>query len=177
MKIKNFKIKGPVLFELPRFKDNRGYFEVPYNNKFILKSEKFVQDNIVFSKKNVLRGLHFQLNKPQGKLLKVLKGEIFDFIVDIRKNSKTFSKYIKIKLSDKKNQILWVPKGFAHGYLSLKKENIVQYKVNEYWYPKDERILNFFDKDLRIKMNLKKVIISEKDKVGMSLKKLNETFK
>lgn len=169
---KTFHINGPLLFNLPRFKDGRGYFEVPYNNKQILPKIRFVQDNIAFSKKNIIRGLHFQKKKPQGKLIKVLLGKIIDIVIDIRTNSKTFGKHIKVELCSSKNQIFWIPRGFAHGYIALKDKNLINYKVDQYWYKNDERILNLFDPQLNLKLNPTKYKLSEKDKLGSCLSEL-----
>lgn len=172
IKKNTFKIKGPILFNLPRFKDNRGYFEVNYNNKEILKNIIFVQDNLAFSKKNVLRGLHFQKTRPQGKLIKVLAGKIIDYVVDIRHGSSTFGEHIKVELCSSKNQLFWIPRGFAHGYISIKNENLIQYKVDQYWYKNDEKILNFFDPKLKIELPKSKLKMSDKDKSGNNLYKL-----
>lgn len=172
IKKKTFKIEGPILFNLPRFKDSRGYFEVNYNNKEILKNIIFVQDNLAFSKKNVLRGLHFQKTKPQGKLIKVLAGKIIDYVVDIRSGSSSFGEHIKVELCSSKNQLFWIPRGFAHGYISIKNENLIQYKVDQYWYKNDEKVLNFFDPKLKIELSKSKFKMSDKDKLGSNLYKL-----
>ena len=115
-------------------------------------------------KKNVLRGLHYQNNKPQDKFITVIKGRILDVVVDIRKNSKTYGKHFKIELSEFNSKILFVPKGFAHGFLGLEKENIVVYSLSEYRNKKGEKSLLWNDEKLKIKWGIKKPIISSKDK-------------
>ena len=134
--------------------------------------KKFKFQILSVSKKNVLRGLHFQVRKPQGKLISVLKGEIFDVAVDLRKNSKTYRKYFSIKLSEKNCTSVYIPPGFAHGFLTLKKENIICYSCTEYRSPIDERSLLYKDPKIKIKWPVKKVNISIKDKKAKSLDSL-----
>ena len=113
--------------------------------------------------------MHFQIRKPQGKLISVIKGEIFDVAVDIRKNSKTFGKHFSIRLSEKNCTSVYIPPGFAHGFLTLKKENIICYSLTEYRSPKDERSLKYNDPKLKIKWPIKKPNISVKDKNANNL--------
>ena len=124
-----------VLFELDKHYDERGYFTEMYSSKnygdFI--PTNFVQDNISYSKKNVLRGLHFQIENPQGKLIYPIKGEIFDVIVDIDKNSKTFGQYFSILLSAVNNLQLWVPPGFAHGFCVTSNDALIIYKCTDFY--------------------------------------------
>ena len=120
------------------------------------------------SKKNVIRGLHFQSKKTQDKFISVVKGRILDVVVDLRKKSKTFGKHYKIILSEKKARYLFVPKGFAHGFLALDKENIVLYSCSNYRSPKYERIIKWNDKDLKIKWGIKKPILSQRDQNAQS---------
>ena len=141
-----------------------------YLKKLIKKRFKF--QILSVSKKNVLRGLHFQVRKPQGKLISVLKGEIFDVAVDLRKNSKTYGKYFSIKLSEKNCTSVFIPPGFAHGFLTLKKENIICYSCTEYRSSIDERSLLYNDPKLNIKWPAKKLNISIKDKNAKSLDSL-----
>ena len=121
-------------------------------------------------KKNVLRGLHLQIRKPQDKFIGVLKGKILDVVVDLRKNSKTFGQHYKIILSEKKARYLFVPKGFAHGFLGLDKENIVLYSCSNYRFGKFERSIKWNDKNLRINWGIKKPIISKRDSNASTLK-------
>ena len=161
MKIKKTKFKNLVILKGVKHKDNRGYLRELVLEKLIKENFKF--QILSVSKKNVLRGLHFQVKKPQGKLISVLKGEIFDVTVDLRKNSKTFGKYFSIRLSEKNCTSIFVPPGFAHGFLTLKKENIICYSCTEYRSPKNERSLKYNDPKLNIKWPIKKPIVSSKD--------------
>ena len=179
---KNNKIEGPLLIKPKIFCDQRGYFYEAWNrrkfNELVGEDIYFVQDNQSLSHKNVLRGLHFQLN-PQGqaKLVRVLRGSVYDVIVDLRLNSPTFMEWIKIELNSEKNNQLWIPKGFAHGFLSLEDNTILQYKVNNYWLPDYERTLRWDDKQINIKWHNKNpknldFLISNKDKNGLSLENI-----
>ena len=161
MKIKKTKFKNLVILKGVKHKDNRGYLRELVLEKLIKENFKF--QILSVSKKNVLRGLHFQVKQPQGKLISVLKGEIFDVTVDLRKNSKTFGKYFSIRLSEKNCTSIFVPPGFAHGFLTLKKENIICYSCTEYRSPKNERSLKYNDPKLKIKWPNKKPIVSAKD--------------
>lgn len=175
MKIIKTKITGPLIIVPSIFKDKRGYFFEKYNYKDFFKigiKYNFVQDNSSYSKKNVLRGLHFQKKFPQGKLVKVVKGEIFDVIVDLRKNKKSFGKYLSFRLSDKNHNQLWVPPGFAHGFCVMSKEAKVEYKCTEFYKPKDEFTLKWCDNELGIKWPIKNPIVSEKDNLGLTLKQI-----
>lgn len=177
-----FTFDGPLLLKPKVLKDNRGEFFESWNfeyfNKIMNKKILFVQDNISFSHEGVLRGLHYQLEPfSQGKLITCLSGKIFDVIVDIRKNSETFGKYGSINLSFENNNILWIPKGFAHGFLSLSPNTILSYKLTSFWEKKSERSLFWEDKTINIKWPLKEnniinPIISFKDKNAKSLFKL-----
>ena len=139
MKITPLSFKDVLLIEPEVFNDERGFFFESFNqrtfNKLIGREVKFVQDNQSRSKKNVIRGLHFQIEKPQIKLIKVISGSIFDVVVDIRKQSKNFGKHISVELNAEDNKQLWIPEGFAHGFLVLSEIAEVQYKVSEFWDP------------------------------------------
>ena len=172
MKIKKTKFKGLIILNGIKHEDKRGYLRELVLEKLIKKKFKF--QILSVSKKNVLRGLHFQVRKPQGKLISVLKGEIFDVAVDLRKNSKTYKKYFSIKLSEKNCTSVFIPPGFAHGFLTLKKENIICYSCTEYRSPIDERSLIYNDPKLKIKWPAKKLNVSIKDK---SAKNLDSLFK
>tara|TARA_X000001036_G_scaffold206751_1_gene194389 strand:+ start:1794 stop:2318 length:525 start_codon:yes stop_codon:yes gene_type:complete len=168
MKITPLSFKDVLLIEPEVFKDERGFFFESFNqrtfNKLIGREVKFVQDNQSRSKKNVIRGLHFQIEKPQIKLIKVISGSIFDVVVDIRKQSKNFGKHISVELNAKDNKQLWIPEGFAHGFLVLSEIAEVQYKVSEFWDPELERSLLWSDEDLNINWPLSSnPIISSKD--------------
>ena len=153
--------------------DNRGYLIETYKKKEI--NTDFKYSILVSSKKNVFRGLHFQNKKQQEKLLIVLKGSIIDYCIDLRKKSKTFSKIYKFYL--KKNSILYIPKGFAHGYLCLKNDNKLVYLLSNYWFKKHEKVLDFNDKEINLKIKNKKMILSKRDQNGMSLENFRKEIK
>ena len=162
--------------------DDRGYFFESYvDNKFshnVLQT-KFVQENESRSKINVLRGLHFQKTPyAQAKLIKCIKGEILDVAVDLRKNSKTFGMHNKTILSSKNKHQLFIPEGFAHGFLVLSKYAIITYKVNNYYNPDAEAGIKWNDPDLGIKwgVNEKQILISEKDNSLPYLKDINKNL-
>ena len=177
---KKLDLEGVLLFNLESFFDNRGSFTEVFNlnhiSEFLPNDINFVQDNESVSNYGVLRGLHFQ-NEPhsQSKLIRVSKGEIEDVVVDIRVNSKTFGKHVKVELSKKNNNLLFVPKGFAHGFLTLSKTAIVNYKVDSYYHKSSDNGINPFDSDLNIDWKLKKsdLITSQKD---MKLKHFKNIF-
>ena len=162
MKILKTPIKDLIIIKNKRFDDSRAYFRELLIEKKINK--KFCFHVISTSQKNVIKGLHFQIQKPQGKFISVLKGKIIDVALDLRKNSKTFGKHFKIILSENKGRYLFVPKGFAHGFLGLDKENIVLYSCSNYRVSKYERNIKWNDKDLNINWGIKKPILSKRDK-------------
>jgi len=159
-----------VLLITPKvFRDSRGYFLESFNNKHL--PFNFVQDNQSFSLKNTIRGLHYQVVKPQGKLVRAVKGCILDVAVDIRKDSPTFGKYVAVELSSDNFKQLYVPEGFAHGFSVLSEEAEVLYKTTDYWYKEHERGINFNDPELNIDWNIKGVpLLSDKDKDAVLLK-------
>lgn len=148
--------------------DKRGYTRELFNNNFFKK--KFPFDLLSLSKKNVIRGLHLQIKKPQGKFISVLKGKVFDVALDCRKKSNTFGKYFSIILSEKKNNSLFIPEGFAHGFCSLSDYSLLHYKMTEYRYEEFEKGILWNDKDIDIKWPIKKPIISDKDKKNITFK-------
>src|SRR5207253_3049470 len=131
----------------------------------------FIQDNQSMSHKGVLRGLHFQ-NPPheQGKLIRVVRGAVLDVVVDIRKNSKTFGKHFSIELSDTNHKMLWIPTGFAHGFLTLQEQTVFLYKVTDYYSPHSESGILFNDADLNIDWKIQSPLVSQKDRVLPSFK-------
>ena len=170
MKIEKTKFKDLLILNHKIINDHRGRFNIIFNNKILEKflDDKliFCQDNSVFSKKYVLRGLHFQKNPyEQAKIVSVFKGKILDVAVDLRKDSLTYGKYFTIILSEKSNKSLFIPRGFAHGYLSLSDEVLVNYKVDNIYNVDYERGIKFNDTKLNIdwKMDSSKFILSEKD--------------
>ena len=168
MKILKTPIKGLLVLKNKKFNDSRGYFRELLLEKIIKKKFKF---NVVsMSKKNVIRGLHFQKKKPQAKFISVIKGKIIDVAVDIRKNSNTYGKHFKMVLSEKNCTSLFIPEGFAHGFGGLEKENIVIYSCTNYRYKKGERGIFWNDRDLKINWTIKNPIISSKDKKNTTFK-------
>ena len=149
------------------YNDNRGYFFESFKEQDFKKKLncRFVQDNEVFSSKvNTIRGLHYQLENSQGKLIHVLSGAIKDVIVDIRTSSSTFGKSFSIDLDNKNHKMLFIPEGFAHGYLVLKKNTIVQYKCTDYYNPKSEFGIRWNDPDININWDVANPILSETQK-------------
>ena len=167
MRIINTKFKDLKILQDANFLDQRGYFRELIIEKEINK--KFPLKVMSFSKKNVLRGLHLQVKKPQGKFVSVIKGEILDVVIDLRKKSKTYKKKFIIKLSEKNFKSLYIPPGFAHGFYTLANENYVVYSCTRYRSKEHEVSINWSDKDLNISWPIKKPIISQKDKDGISL--------
>src|SRR5690349_18961165 len=161
-----------VLVLEPRvFTDSRGFFLESYNQRAFTEvtgvEADFVQDNQSFSVRNVLRGLHYQIRQPQGKLVQVLAGEIYDVVVDIRRRSRTFGRWTGIRLSGGTHRMLWVPVGFAHGFLVCSEHAIVQYKVTDYYAPPHERTILWNDHDLGIKWPMESdPLLNEKDARG-----------
>ena len=172
MKTLKTNFKGLEIFESQNIFDNRGYFR----EVFIQKKTK---NDLIFtvaskSKKNVLRGLHMQVKKQQGKYVSVVKGKILDVCVDCRTNSKSFGKNYKIILSEKNGKSIYIPPGFIHGFLGLEKENIVVYGCTNYRDKDSEMGVIWNDADLKIKWPIKKPIISDKDKNNISFKEFKK---
>tara|TARA_B100001540_G_scaffold316598_1_gene346877 strand:+ start:42 stop:572 length:531 start_codon:yes stop_codon:yes gene_type:complete len=163
MKIIKTKFKGLKIIKGTNHYDNRGYFRETFINK-LFKNKKFIFWCLSKSKKNVVRGLHLQKKSQQDKFVSVVKGKIFDVVVDLRKNSKTYKKTFTVILSDKNSTSLFIPAGFAHGFASLGSENLVFYGCTNYRSKKDELSINWQDKNIKIKWPVKKPIISKKDK-------------
>lgn len=149
------EISGPLVLKPDIYTDQRGYFFETWNQRIFNEVFKlnilFVQDNQSYSNYGTLRGLHFQLNPmAQGKLVRVTSGEVCDVLVDLRKNSETFGSWAKVILNSKNKKQIWIPQGFAHGFMTLSEEAIVEYKVTNYWSKKHERTLIWNDKTLSI---------------------------
>jgi len=160
------------------FHDERGYFLEVFEQADFQKAgftSSFVQDNQSFSHKGVLRGLHFQSPHPQGKVIRSISGEIFDVVIDLRKSSKTFGKWFGTTLSKKNNKMLWIPEGFAHGFLTRSNNAMVLYKTTDYYYPQYEHTLKWNDPRIDITWPLfdnEEPIISSKDNSGLSWKQV-----
>jgi dTDP-4-dehydrorhamnose 3,5-epimerase len=170
------KIPGLLIIEPKVFGDERGFFFESYNQKSfcqaIGQNVEFVQDNHSKSARNVLRGLHYQMPpKAQGKLLRVVQGEVFDVAVDLRKNSKTFGQWAGLILSAENKKQLWIPPGFAHGFLTLTDSAEFLYKTTDYYSPQHERCIAWDDPEIGIVWPLsdEKPLLSNKDKNGMAL--------
>ena len=168
MKVLKTKFKGLIVFKNRSFKDKRGYFRELLRENNLKKKFPFLVMSL--SKKNVVRGLHLQRIKPQGKLITVLKGKIFDVALDLRKNSKTFGKYFSIYLSEKNSTSIYIPPGFAHGFCGMDKENYMIYSCTNYRHEKSEMGIKFNDEDINIKWPVKRPILSKKDRNNISLK-------
>jgi dTDP-4-dehydrorhamnose 3,5-epimerase len=147
-------IPDVLLLEPKVFSDDRGYFFESFNARDFREATgleiAFVQDNHSMSEKGVLRGLHYQIQHPQGKLLRVVQGSVFDVAVDLRKSSPTFGRWVGAMLSAENHKQLWIPPGFAHGFLALSEKVEVLYKITDYWYPEHERTLLWKDPALGI---------------------------
>jgi dTDP-4-dehydrorhamnose 3,5-epimerase len=168
-------INGVLILESTLFKDERGWFSESFNAQDFLDATSltanFVQDNHSFSKKNVLRGLHYQFQNPQGKLVRVVSGEVLDVVVDLRKNSDTFGHWIALHLSANNYKQLWVPPGIAHGFLVLSDGAEVLYKTTEYYHPQSEVCLAWDDPTVNIQWPLESgltPILNAKDLAGLS---------
>jgi dTDP-4-dehydrorhamnose 3,5-epimerase len=176
MIIKKTNFKGLLIVRQTDNKDNRGSLRETFNNKILKK--KFVFEYCTTSKKNVFRGFHFQTKNKQSKYVNVVKGKILDIVIDLRKKSKTFGKVFKIVLSKKNALGLYIPSGFAHAYYSYDKENIIYYKLDNYYNPKFENGIIYNDPTIKLKfLNKKKIKISKKDKKLMSLDQFKKKIK
>ncbi|WP_419804063.1 dTDP-4-dehydrorhamnose 3,5-epimerase [Terriglobus sp.] len=167
-------IEGVRLFESPVFPDDRGYFQELYNQAAFRDAGldiSWVQDNISCSRQNVVRGLHYQLGRPQAKLVRVLRGAVIDYAVDLRRSSPTFGKHVAMKLKEGDGRALLVPVGFAHGFVSLEENTVMMYKVSDVHHPAGERTLLWNDPALQIVWPFKanEAILSAKDLAGSPL--------
>lgn len=170
MQIEHTEFEGLKVVNLKLHLDSRGYFVEKFNvTKFkeLGLPTQFAQDNLSRSKPNVIRGLHYQVNPAQGKLVGVISGKIIDVVVDIRKNSKTFGKSYSVELSEENQKLIWIPHGFAHGFVNRSKEDaIVFYKVDNLYSAEGDRAINPLDENLKIDWGLDRPIISTKDKAS-----------
>ena len=178
----NLNLPDVFVFIPKKYEDQRGLFFENFNYfKFFEKKKlefKIVQENISYSKRNVLRGLHFQ-KKPysQSKIISVIKGKILDVIVDIRVDSPTFSKWVSYVLDDKANETIYIPSGFAHGFLALEDECVVSYKVDAKYNPENERSIIWNDKTLNINWTTINPLLSKKDRdIYHFIRILNDNF-
>ena len=179
-KFKKTNLEDVYVIEPEVFGDQRGFFMETYNKEEFKKhgiNVDFVQDNHSKSKKGVLRGLHFQKKCPQGKLVRVIKGGVYDVAIDLRKSSKTFGKWFGVELSAENKKMFWVPKGFAHGFVTLEDDTEFVYKCDQFYHPEDEGGLIWNDPGLKIDWPIENPTLSEKDQDFPTLKKLNFFFK
>ena len=174
MKIYKTKIKDLLVIKQKNNIDSRGSLRETYNKKLLNK--KFIFEYCTTSKKNILRGFHFQSKFQQAKYVNVLKGKILDVVIDLRKRSKTFGKSFKIILSKENAVSLFIPRGFAHAYYSFEDENIIYYKLDNFYKPKYEHGIIHSDKKINIKWPKRKMIVSKKDKKLKSFQNFCETF-
>ncbi len=176
MRVIDTQIPDVKIIEPKIFRDDRGFFYESFNQSefetALGKKVTFVQDNHSKSSKGVLRGIHYQIQQPQGKLVRVIHGEVFDVAVDLRKNSPTFCRWVAARLSTANNHQLWVPEGFGHAFLVLSDEAEFLYKTTDYYSPKFERAIIWNDRDLAIdwpdEINMQP-ILSKKDKAALLL--------
>ncbi len=182
MKINNvetFEIEGLRVIEPAVFGDDRGYFLETYNERDLASCGidcHFVQDNESKSCKNVLRGLHYQVGKPQAKLVRVIQGEVYDVAVDLREGSPTFGRWQGVVLSGENKKMFFIPRGFAHGFCVMSETAIFAYKCDNEWYREGERGLLYNDPDLNINwgdyIDIENVILSDKDKLHPTLEEI-----
>lgn len=159
------------------FGDQRGYFKETFRRHIFDEQgiyEDFVQDNCSLSKKGAVRGLHYQIERAQAKIVMVAKGEVLDVAVDIRKSSPTFGRHISMVLSDSNHKMLYIPTGFAHGFAVLSDEAVFLYKTTDYYHPEGERGIKWNDKEIGIDWKFDEPIISEKDQKWPALKEVPE---
>ncbi len=173
--IKKTKFKDLILINNKSFKDKRGYFKELLLEKNLKKKFPFLV--MSFSKKNVIRGLHLQTKNSQGKFISVIKGKIFDVVIDLRKKSKTYGKSMSVVLSEKNSKSIFIPPGFAHGFCALSKENYIVYSCTKYRSKRYEIGIKYNDKDLKINWPIKNPIISNKDRKNLSFKEFKDKIK
>jgi dTDP-4-dehydrorhamnose 3,5-epimerase len=174
MKVQVTQIAGVLIVEPDVFGDDRGFFLESFNEREMRKigiDAHFVQDNHSRSQRNVLRGLHYQVNQPQGKLVRVVRGAVFDVAVDIRRNSATFGKWVGAELSEENKRMFWMPPGMAHGFVVLSDSADFLYKATDYYAPEFERTIFWNDPDLGIAWPLVgEPVLSAKDAAGLPLR-------
>jgi dTDP-4-dehydrorhamnose 3,5-epimerase len=174
MKVAKASLAGALILDPRVFGDDRGFFLESYNEKTMAEMgihEHFVQDNHSFSARKVVRGLHYQVGRPQGKLVRVTEGEILDVALDLRRSSRSFGRWEAIRLSGQNKRMLWIPPGFAHGFRVVSESAHVLYKATEFYAPELERTIAWNDPDLKIDWQLDgEPIVSAKDSMGMAFK-------
>jgi dTDP-4-dehydrorhamnose 3,5-epimerase len=180
MEISKTDIEGLLVIKPKVFTDSRGYFFESFRKETLLKygvNADFVQGNISKSRKNAVRGLHYQVGKnAQGKLCQVITGKVLDVALDIRFNSPTFGKYFSLELSEENHTMVWIPPGFAHGFSVLSDEVIFLYKCTAYYSKEDERAILYNDPDLNINWKIDNPVVSEKDMKAKLFKDIDKDF-
>jgi dTDP-4-dehydrorhamnose 3,5-epimerase len=169
--IEKTPLEGVLLIQPRRFEDDRGYFYESYNRDRYAGHGleiDFVQDNMSLSRRGVLRGLHFQHPRAQSKLVSVLAGEVYDVVVDIRPDSPTFGRSFGTVLSERAGRQMFIPEGFAHGFVTLSEDAVFAYKCSEYYHPGDEYTLRWDDSELAIEWPVAEPLVSQKDAEGRS---------
>jgi dTDP-4-dehydrorhamnose 3,5-epimerase len=174
MKVSAAAIPGVLLLEPVVFDDGRGFFFESYNKRVLAEvglTAEFVQDNHSRSARNVLRGLHYQIHEPQGKLVRVVAGEVLDVAVDLRRSSPMFGRWTSVALSAENKRMVWIPPGLAHGFVVRSEYAEVLYKTTAYWAPEHERTILWSDPDLSIEWQIEGApILSAKDQIGICLR-------
>jgi dTDP-4-dehydrorhamnose 3,5-epimerase len=177
MNINTTPIEGLLIIEPKVFEDERGYFFESFSSKKFNDKINFVQDNESMSNKGVIRGLHFQAPPfAQDKLVRVIKGEVLDVAVDLRKNSPTYGKHFSVLLSGKNKKQFFIPKGFAHGFSVLEDDTIFAYKVTEFYHPETEQSILFDDTTLNIDWKISDTLVSKKDRKGVAFNDFTTPF-
>jgi dTDP-4-dehydrorhamnose 3,5-epimerase len=179
MQIIPLDLEGAIIIEPDVYQDNRGFFMETFQQKRYWAhgiKVSFAQDNLSFSVKGTLRGLHFQNPHPQAKLVQVIQGEVLDVIVDIRKQSATFGKWAGVRLSAENHRQLFVPEGFAHGYCVLSDTAVFTYKCSDYYSPESEKGILWSDPDIGIDWPVKDPVLSDKDKAYPRLRDLPDAL-
>ena len=180
MNVIKTEIDGVVIIEPKVFGDERGYFFESFSERFFNEQGlflNFVQDNISYSKKGTIRGLHYQVGEyAQGKLCQVISGSVLDVAVDVRFGSPTFGEYVTAELSDENHNLIWIPPGFAHGFSVLSDSAVFHYKCTAFYSKPDERAILFNDPDLNIDWKVAPENISEKDLKGKNFKDIDKDF-
>jgi dTDP-4-dehydrorhamnose 3,5-epimerase len=173
MNVQRCPLEGLLIIEPKVFGDARGFFLETWNRERYRQAgvdADFVQDNLSFSRRGILRGLHFQNPHPQGKLLQVLQGEVFDVAVDVRRSSPTFGKWHGLMLSSENKRQFYIPPGFAHGFAVVSDTALFHYKCTEFYSPKDETAIRWDDREIGIEWPIKDPVLSERDAKGLRLR-------
>ena len=175
MKIVETELPGVLVITPKIYRDDRGAFWETWNEEEMVEADlpsHWVQDNFSLSKKGVVRGIHYQIQRPQGKLVRVTHGAVIDVAVDLRRSSPTFAKHVALELSGENGIMLWIPKGFGHAFLALTDQVGFAYKVTDYYFPAGERTLLWNDPEVAVAWPItpKEAIVSKKDLQGKSLR-------